>query len=205
MEPEAVRADWAARTGRYSPQYYAEIGPDATSEIIGRVLEHYVEADAAICELGCGSGRHLGFLLEAGFENLSGIDINDEAFEVMAAEFPALAEVGRLTVGPLEEVLPTLPDDAFDVVYTVETLQHIHPAEERVFEEVGRVTGDLLLTAENEGNGADRGHGTAATSFVDGEFPLYHRDWRAVFTDLGFAQLLREPTPRDTIRVFRAT
>jgi hypothetical protein len=40
-------------------------------------------------------------------------------------------------------------------------------------------------------------------SVVDDEFPLFHRDWKAVFTGLGLAQLLVEPTDRDTVRVFR--
>jgi hypothetical protein len=59
---------------------------------------------------------------------------------------------------------------------------------------------DLLTTAENEGNGPDRGRTDAAVSYVDGEFPLYHRDWKRVFGDRGLAQLIREPT----FRVFRA-
>jgi hypothetical protein len=40
-------------------------------------------------------------------------------------------------------------------------------------------------------------------SRVEGEFPLYHRNWKDVFTDRGLAQLLREPTDRDTVRAFR--
>jgi len=72
-----------------------------------------------------------------------------------------------------------------------------------VFDEFARITTDLLVTAENEGNSPDRGRGEATVSVVDDDFPLYHRDWKAVFSKRGFAQLLREPTARDTIRVFR--
>ncbi|MEF8938185.1 MAG: class I SAM-dependent methyltransferase, partial [Halovenus sp.] len=39
--------------------------------------------------------------------------------------------------------------------------------------------------------------------YVDDEFPLYHRDWKDVFTGIGFAELICEPTSRDTVRVFR--
>ena len=203
MDPEDVRRDWAERDGKYSPSYYAEIGPNEVSETIASVLDHYVDDDAAILELGCGSGRHLAHLRERGYEHLAGIDINESAFEVMAEAYPDLAESGTFTAGALEDVLPGLPDDGFDVVYSVETLQHVHPEEAWVFEAVARITADLLVTAENEGNGPDRGRGDADVSRVDGEFPLYHRDWKAVFADLGFAQLIREPTARDTIRAFR--
>jgi len=204
MDPEDVRRDWVERDGKYSPAYYANIGPNEVSETLASVLSHYADDDAAILELGCGSGRHLEHLRERGYGNLAGIDINDTAFEVMAETYPRLAETGSFTTGALEDVLPGVPDDEYDVVYAVETLQHIHPDEAWVFEAVARITDDLLVTAENEGNSPERGRGDAAVSHVDDEFPLYHRDWKAVFADLGFAHLIREPTARDTIRVFRA-
>jgi SAM-dependent methyltransferase len=203
MNPDDVRQDWAERSGRFSPEYYAQLGPNEVSETLLSVLTHYVDDTAAILEVGCGSGRHLAYLYEHGFENLAGIDINDEAFEVMKTEYPALYETGTFQIGALEDLISEFDDDAFDVVYSVETLQHIHPDDQWVFEELTRITADLLVTAENEGNSPERGREEASVSYVDDEFPLYHRDWKRIFTDLGAAQLIREPTSRDTIRVFR--
>ncbi len=204
MDPDDVRRDWAERDGKFSPAYYAEIGPNEVSETLANVLAHYVDEDAAILEVGCGSGRHLATLLDRGFENLTGIDINGDAFEVMKEHYPRLAETGTFHTASVESFLPERPDDEFDVVYSVETLQHVHPDDEWVFGALARVTGDLLITAENEGNSPNRGRGDDAVSYVDGEFPLYHRDWNAVFGELGLAELIHEPTSRDTIRVFRA-
>jgi 2-polyprenyl-3-methyl-5-hydroxy-6-metoxy-1,4-benzoquinol methylase len=204
MDPDDVRADWADRTGKYSPEYYADIGPNEVSETLTDVLDHYVRTDAKILEIGCGSGRHLAALLAEGYENLVGIDINDEAFEVMATQYPTLHEKGTFHTGAVEDLVSAFETDEFDVVYTVETLQHIHPEDEWVFEELTRISGDLLVTAENEGNSPQRGRGETAVSYVDDEFPLYHRNWKEIFAGLGLAQLLREPTDRDTIRVFRS-
>jgi SAM-dependent methyltransferase len=203
MDPDDVRQDWAERSGRFSPAYYAQIGPNEVSETLGDVLGHYVDESAAIFEVGCGSGRHLAHLRDDGFENLTGIDINDESFDVMAEQYPRLAETGTFQTGPIEELAPEFADGEFDVVYSVETLQHVHPDDKWVFEELTRITDDLLVTAENEGNSPERGRGETPVSYVDDEFPLYHRDWRQVFIDFGAAQLIREPTARDTIRVFR--
>jgi len=203
MDPDDVRRDWAERSGKYSPSYYADLGPNEVSGTLADVLGHYAHDDAAILELGCGSGRHLAHLRSQGYKNLTGIDINDEAFDVMADHYPRLAETGTFLTGAIEDRLAEFEDDAFDVVYTVETLQHIHPDDEWVFEEVARVTGDLLIAAENEGNSPQRGRGGAEVSYVDDEFPLYHRNWEQVFSELGLAQLICEPTARDTIRVFR--
>ena len=203
MEPDDNRRCWAERSGQFSPAYYADIGPNEVSETLANVFDYYVSEDAAVLEVGCSSGRHLAHLREAGYENLTGVDINDESFAVMADRYPGLAETGTFHTGAIEDVVPEFPDDAFDVVYSVETLQHIHPDNERVFDELPRITGDLLVTAENEGNGPRRGREGTDVSYVDDEFPLYHRDWKRVFSDRGLAQLLREPSKRDTVRVFR--
>ena len=67
MDPDEVRDDWAGRSGRYSPQYYADLGPNQVSETLLDVLDHYADTDARILELGCGSGRHLETLREHGY------------------------------------------------------------------------------------------------------------------------------------------
>ncbi|WP_255196420.1 class I SAM-dependent methyltransferase [Halorarius litoreus] len=203
MDPGENRRDWAERSGAYSPAYYADIGPNEVSETLVDVFAHYVSTDAKVLELGCSSGRHLATLRDAGYENLTGIDLNDESFVVMADHYPRLAETGTFHAGAIEDYLPDVPDDAFDVVYSVETLQHVHPDDTWVFEEITRVSSDLVVTAENEGNGPERGRSGTEVSYVDDEFPLYHRDWHDVFTGLGLAELLRKPTARDTVRVFR--
>ncbi|QDX41305.1 class I SAM-dependent methyltransferase [Salarchaeum sp. JOR-1] len=201
MRPDDVREDWAERSGEFSPEYYAHLGPNDVSETLADAFSHYLDDDASILELGCGSGRHLAQLRDRGFEDLHGIDINAESFDVMAEHFPGLHDTGTFHAGALEDVLPEFKDGAFDAVYSVETLQHVHPEDGWVFEEVVRVTDDLLATAENEGNNPTAGD--QDVSYVNDDFPLYHRDWKRVFGDLGAAELLCEPTSRDTIRVFR--
>jgi SAM-dependent methyltransferase len=203
VDPEDNRRGWAERSGEFSPEYYARNGQNEVSETLLAVFDHYVADDAAILEVGCSSGRHLAHLRDHGFENLTGIDINDESFDVMAEHYPRLAETGTFHAGAIEDVVPEFPDDAFDVVYSVETLQHVHPDDAWMFEELVRVTADLLVTAENEGNSPQRGRDGAGVSYVNDDFPLYHRDWKRIFSDLGLAQLLSEPGERDTVRVFR--
>jgi len=203
MDPDDTHRSWAERSGEFSPAYYAEIGPNEVSETLADVLSYYAEESAAVLEVGCSSGRHLASLLHSGFGNLTGVDINDESFAVMAEYFPELAEAGTFHTGALEEVVPEFGDGQFDVVYSVETLQHIHPDNEWVFAELARVTSNLLVTAENEGNSPERGRRGNDVSCVRDDFPLYYRDWEAVFSELGLAQLVCEPGKRDTVRVFR--
>ncbi|EMA39766.1 class I SAM-dependent methyltransferase [Halococcus hamelinensis] len=202
MDPAENHRCWAGRSGEFSPAYYAHLGANATSERLAEVCTAAVPADAAILELGCSAGRHLAHLQEAGFSDLAGIDINDESFAAMADRYPELAATGTFHTGAIEDVLPDFPDDAFDVVYSVETLQHVPPENSGVFEEVARVAADLLVTVENEG-GDSEDHGDV--NYVNDDFPLYYRNWKGIFTDLGLDQRFSERTKRDTLRVFEVS
>ncbi|WP_290811953.1 bifunctional 2-polyprenyl-6-hydroxyphenol methylase/3-demethylubiquinol 3-O-methyltransferase UbiG [Halovivax sp.] len=162
MDSNEVRREWAERSGEYSPAYYAYYGADDRSESVRAILERFVDREATVLELGCSSGRHLSHLSEHGFENLAGIELNGDAFEVMAETYPELAARGTFYHDAIEAVVDDFEDGQFDAVYSVETLQHVHPDAEWVFAELGRITDDLLITVENEGEDAPDG-GVAGT------------------------------------------
>ena len=204
MNADDVRRQWAERSGEFSPEYYAYYGPNETSDLLRRTLDRFVDRRAPVLELGCSSGRHLAHLHDHGFENLAGIEVNHEAFDVMREAYPALADAGTFYRDAIEDVVHDIPDDRFGAVYSVETLQHLHPDAEWVFGELARLAADLLVTVENEGD-VQAGATAPEMSYVNDEVPLYFRDWNAVFTDLGFVEADAEPNGRDTVRVFRAT
>jgi SAM-dependent methyltransferase len=205
VDSHEVRREWAERTGEYSPEYYAYYGPDETSEAIRETLTRSLGADASVLELGCSAGRHLEHLRAHGFEDLTGVEVNEDARAVMADSYPDLAATGTFHFAPIEDVIGDFADDQFDAVYSVETLQHLHPDFDWVFAELARVTAHLLVTVENEGDADTDARADAdAVNYVNDEFPLYYRDWGRVFTDLGFEELNVTPGDRDTLRAFRA-
>ena len=206
MYADDVRREWAERSGEYSPAYYAYRGPDETSEAVRAVFAEHCSTDASVMELGCGPGRHLAHLHDAGFPDLSGLDVNSEAFDVLAEEYPDLDAVGEFTCDTIESAVPEFDDDQFDAVYSVETLQHVHPDEAWVFADIVRVAGDVVVTVENEGDAdidADDPATDPEVNYVRDDIPLYYRDWGAVFGDLGCEQRRVESRGRDTMRVFR--
>ncbi|WP_435179045.1 methyltransferase domain-containing protein [Halorussus sp. AFM4] len=150
MNSDEVRRRWADRSGAYSPRYYAYYGPDETSDLLAELLDSYVGPDATVLELGCSSGRHLAHLRDRGYEDLHGVEINAEAFDVMADAYPELAATGTFHHAAIEEVVGEFEDGRFDAVFSVETLQHVHPDSAAVFGELARITDDLLVTVENE-------------------------------------------------------
>lgn len=216
MDHDAVRELWSDRTGAYSPRYYAHHGTDRRSRAVAAVLTDRCRRDASVLEVGCGSGRHLAHLRDRGFRDVAGVDINADAFDVMARHSPGLAADGTFHVGAIEDVVTGFDGGAFDVVFSVETLQHVHPESSWVFGELARITGDLLVTLENEtatadpdgprDGGADapdpRGDdGTAAETC---RVPLYPRDWGDVFEDAGLMSSGVWRGERDTLRAFDA-
>ena len=213
MDPEENRRQWAEQTGEFSPRYYAYYGPNETSEAIREVLDSAVGVDAPVLELGCSSGRHLAHLREHGYENLHGVEINDDAFDVMAETYPGLAEDGTFYHDAIESVVSEFDERRFGAVYSVETLQHIHPDDEWVFEDVARIVDDLVVTVECEGE-ADTGNEVEAdgerdasagveVNYVREEIPLYYWDWNRVFTERGLAEVEFRDLGRDTLRAFR--
>ncbi|WP_276270710.1 class I SAM-dependent methyltransferase [Haloarcula litorea] len=197
MDSHDVRQAWADRSGEYSPTYYAHYGPDETSEQVRSVLDEHVGRDASVLEVGCGPGRHLAELHDAGYTDLTGVDVNGEALTVLAETYPDLDAAGRFHETAVEEYVADLADGAFDAVFSVETLQHVHPDEAWVFDDLARITGEVLVTVENESGEP------GTVNHVDEGLPLYYRDWRAEFTDRGLEAVAAVERKRDTLRVFR--
>jgi SAM-dependent methyltransferase len=168
VNSEEVRRRWAERSGEFSPEYYAYYGPDERSEAVSTALTECLDRTASVLELGCSSGRHLAHLAEEGFDRLHGVEVNGEAFDVMAETYPDLAEQGTFYHDTIEDVTGSFDDGQFDAVYSVETLQHIHPNAAWVFDEIARITDGVVVTVENEGGGSGSSGGAGGGDGSDG-------------------------------------
>ncbi|GAA0532299.1 class I SAM-dependent methyltransferase [Halorubrum ejinorense] len=205
MDPDTVRDAWTDRAGRYSPAYYSHYGPDETSALVREGLGTCVGPDASVLELGCGSGRHLKHLADHGFEDLTGIDIDAGAFDTMRETYPELAADGTFHCAPIEDRIESFDTGQFDAVYSVETLQHLHPDVEWVFAEIARVTDTVLVTAEIERPVQEPPDPDPDVNYVDDDTPLYYRDWSEIFTSLGLEEVGVVRGDRDTTRTFRVS
>lgn len=197
VDASEVRSRWANRTGEFSPRYYAYYGPDDASERVEAAIAKRLSTDASILELGCSSGRHLSYLHERGYENLAGIEINEDALDVMEAEYPAVARDGTFFAESIEDVIGSIEDDKYDVVFSVQTLQHVHPDAEWIFESIERIADRLVVTVEIEDAETDG----PVVEEVDG-LPLTRRNWESVFAGGDFEEVDREAVGANTLRVF---
>ena len=163
--------------GSNQPEDYIALENPRRSEYLVKIVREHVPADAGILEIGCNVGRNLNYLHTAGFTNLSGIEISENAIRLLKASFPDLAR--RLTIynRPVEEVIPTIADRQFDFVFTMAVLEHIHRDSEGVFKEIARVASKYLFTFEDEGCQSWR------------HFP---RNYKKIFEPFGWKQVHEE-------------
>jgi 2-polyprenyl-3-methyl-5-hydroxy-6-metoxy-1,4-benzoquinol methylase len=134
------------------------------------LVKQTVSTDASIIELGCNVGRNLHHLWQAGYHNLSGVELNEQAIKLMRERFPEM----QIPVyqGTIEDRIKELGQH--DLVFTMAVLEHIHKDSEWIFTEIARVTKKYMITIEDERNISER------------HFP---RNYRQVFEELGLHQI----------------
>ncbi len=131
---------------------------------------------AHILEIGCNTGRNPIHLSQAGYRELAAVEISEAAIRLFRDSYPEVARHSDIHNAPVESVIERFPDNAFDLVFTMAVLEHIHTESEGIFPEVARITEDLLITIEDESGVSER------------HFP---RNYREVFEPLGLRQIER--------------
>ncbi len=173
---EEVQRYWRAPPDQGNlPRSY--LGGAARSAWLVELVRQRLAADpqrAKVLEIGCNAGRNLNHLLAAGYRDLTGIEISENAVKLLRRAFPDLAAVARIHVAPVEEKIRTFADGEFDLVFTMAVLEHIHEDSAWIFAEMARVTKSLLITIEDE------------REFSERHFP---RNYERVFSRLGLRQV----------------
>lgn len=113
-----------------------------------------VPKDARILEIGCNVGRNLAYLVDHGYRNVEGIEISPHAVDLLRQTYPQLSDA-TIHLGAAEEILPSLGDKAFDLVFTMAVIEHIHPSSTAVFDDMVRV-GRSILAIEPPGRTSHR-------------------------------------------------
>lgn len=115
------------------------------SEFLVSLVKQYVEPNASIIELGCNVGRNLHQLWQAGYKNLAGVEINEDAIRLMKERFPEMQPI--IYRGSIEDRIKELQE--YDLVFTIAVLEHIHGDSEWVFPEIAK-RAKMLIIIEGE-------------------------------------------------------
>ena len=120
------------------------------SQTLLKIIKRHSKPHDKILEIGSNIGRNLKHLFDTGYRNLHCVEINPEAIIQMKHFFPEVAEITEIYVDTIENVIIDFEDEQFDTVYTMAVLEHIHPESEWIFPEIARITGNNLITIEDE-------------------------------------------------------
>ncbi len=93
--------------------------PDSTSAMTDEVIEREVAAGSRVIDLGCGDGRLLNQLQVSLGCKVQGIEIDHQAFLNTMARGISVIRTN------LDEGIPDIPDDSFDVAVLSQTLQQV--------------------------------------------------------------------------------
>jgi len=152
--------------------------PVARSEFLVKLFNENIKENKVnkkILEIGCNVGRNLHYLFNAGHKNLAGVEISEEAVALMKKVYPEMAKQTKIYNNSIEDEIKNFEDNAFDVVFTMAVLEHIHPESEWIFPEIARITKNYLFTIEDE-----------KSTKCYGRFP---RDYKEIFKSLNMKQI----------------
>ena len=134
---------WLNPTPENMPSKYFEDGGRSAMLVDTIQNKMKLEHDCSIFEIGCNVGRNLSHLEDAGYNQLSGVDVNPRALDLVKIEC-------CLMLGAIEKVLPQIVQP-YGLVFTMAVLQHIPPENDEVFNHIARLGKYNLLTIEKIG------------------------------------------------------
>ena len=174
------------------PESY--LGGQQKSECLVNLIKRFGSENDSILELGCNVGRNLFYLWQSGYKNISGIEVNEHAIEIMRSSFLPIDQV-FIYNGLLEDVLPKIKDKKFDIIFSMAVLEHIHPRSNFIFKEIVRTCRKHIITIEIEDSSSAR---------------VFPRNYQKIFEKLGCSMLYQEDLKNRgidldsyTARVFR--
>lgn len=166
---------WRAANREDDLGYKHYLEPDDTArKLLGEVRARTGIGDHVL-DLGCNVGRDLNELWNAGYRNLTGVEIGVEPVRAMREVFPAMAAGARIVNKSMDEAIGEFKDGEFSMVYTHGSLISLDAGKQCVFDNMCRVTRRWIITVENEWNPI-----------------LFPRDFSKVFADRGMRQIYSE-------------
>jgi len=158
-------------------------------EAFSFAISPYIDKDSSILELGSNCGVNLNHLFVLGYTDLYGIEINPIAILQMKQSFHELN--ANIFNSSLEEALPAIPNNSYDLIFSMAVLLHIHPDSNFIFNEIARISRKYICTIEGE------------NSYCPWCFP---RNYKRIFESRRFKQIFeieKMPKASYTMRIFK--
>jgi len=147
------------------------------SQYLGDLIKKYCKNVTSAFEIGCNIGRNINYLKTNLGLSVGAIEISTYTIEKMKKEYDALADAD-IYIGNAPEIIKKVPDKAYDIVYSMAVLMHIHPdVKEDFWTDIVRVSNKYLITIENESTSSNRN---------------WNRNYEQIFSELGLKSVYSE-------------
>jgi len=171
---QSIHAYWKTPNAEYNkPEDYFKTGQDRSKDLVS-LFDRFCSKEDKIMELGCNIGRNLHYLCEAGYKNLSGIDINQHSIDLSKTYYPDTVAKMPLKCTSIEDHFITMDNNEVDTMFTLGVLMHIHPSSIWIFRYMAELINKHIIIGEEEG------------SFNTRVFP---RDYKKIFEGVGLKQV----------------
>ena len=173
LSREKLYSYWKTPNDRWnSPELYLQ--GHERSDFLVSIVKRYLNREGSILELGCNVRRNLQNLFNAGFRNLSGVEISAKAIEIMKLKLPTLAKSSSIYNSTIEDWVQSYSSLQFDLIFAMAVLEHIHWDSDWVFSYLSKMSKKYLVIIEDEWQVSNR------------HFP---RNYKDIFENLGMTQL----------------
>jgi len=173
LSREKLYSYWKTPNDRWnSPELYLQ--GHERSEFLVSIVKRYLNHEDSILEVGCNVGRNMQFLFDAGFRNLSAVEISAKALELMKLKFPIIAKSSHIYNSTIEDWVQSNSSLQFDLIFAMAVLEHIHWDSDWVFSYLSKMSKKYLVVIEDEWQVSNR------------HFP---RNYKDIFENLGMTQL----------------
>lgn len=173
LSREKLYSYWKTPNDRWnSPELYLQ--GHERSEFLVSIVKRYLNHEDSILEVGCNVGRNMQFLFDAGFRNLSAVEISAKALELLKLKFPIIAKSSRIYNSTIEDWVQSYSSLQFDLIFAMAVLEHIHWDSDWVFSYLSKMSKKYLVIIEDEWQVSNR------------HFP---RNYKDIFENLGMTQL----------------
>ena len=144
------------------------------SYYLGDLIKKYCSKIKSSLEIGCNLGRNLNYLKTNLNLKVSGCEISLYALQQLRKNHPALND-SPMFLGPVQDKIQLVPDNSFDLVFSMAVLMHLHPStHENFWKDIKRVARKNIVTIENEGSATNR---------------AWPRNYKGIFESIGCKEI----------------
>lgn len=152
-------------------------GEEKSKYLLSKLSE--LDRDASILEMGTNVGRNLNQLYQAGFRNLSGIEISHNAIELMKKQFPEMYAESTIIHSSLEDFLKE-NNQTYDLIFSIAVMEHIHSDSNWIFNKIAAAASQII-TIEDE---------------ISISWKHFPRNYKRIYENLGLRQIDMEDAQR---------